>query len=126
MKLTIERLTSFSAQDLLDLGKIWPGQTPDIWQQWLDEGNALFAARFNQRLLAAVKVEPEGASARLHDLMVREVTRRRGVGRYLLEETLRQMPEVNHWWLEEAGGDAVLQAFMAACGFRNVAGCWQK
>ncbi|VTR25670.1 Acetyltransferase, GNAT family [Serratia fonticola] len=80
MKLTIERLTSLSPQDLIDLGKIWPHQQPEQWLSWLEEGKALFAARFNERLLGAVKIEIAGQSAQLHDLLVREVTRRRGVG----------------------------------------------
>ncbi|WP_182090628.1 aspartate 1-decarboxylase autocleavage activator PanM, partial [Serratia sp. ME43] len=56
MKLTIERLTALSPQDLIDLGKIWPHQQPEQWQSWLSGGKALFAARFNERLLGAVKI----------------------------------------------------------------------
>lgn len=51
MKLTIERLTALSPQDLIDLGKIWPHQQPEQWQSWLSDGKVLFAARFNERLL---------------------------------------------------------------------------
>ncbi len=38
MKLTIERLTALSPQDLIDLGKIWPHQQPEQWQSWLSDG----------------------------------------------------------------------------------------
>ena len=42
----------------------------------------LFAARFNERLLGAVKIALQDDRAELQDLLVREVTRRRGVGLY--------------------------------------------
>ncbi|HHQ4305411.1 TPA: aspartate 1-decarboxylase autocleavage activator PanM [Serratia fonticola] len=130
MKLTIERLTSLSPQDLIDLGKIWPHQQPEQWLSWLEEGKALFAARFNERLLGAVKIEIAGQSAQLHDLLVREVTRRRGVGLYLMEDTQRQLPQVQHWQLDTTGLAARERGevgnLMRACGFQAQGDCWQK
>ncbi|WON77173.1 aspartate 1-decarboxylase autocleavage activator PanM [Serratia sp. UGAL515B_01] len=130
MKLTIERLTSLSSQDLIDLGKIWPHQQPEQWQIWLKDGKALFAARFNDRLLGAVKVDLQGDTAQLHDLMVREVTRRRGVGLYLVQDPQRQLPQVSHWQLSttglaprERGG---VNNFMQACGFQMQGDIWRK
>jgi len=124
MKLTIERLTVLSQQDVIDLEKIWPQQA--LVPGPLTDSRMLFAARFNARLLAAVKVEVTGSTAVMTGFTVREVTRRRGVGRYLLEETLRRLPEARHWRLEGDGDDVALQAFMRACGFRAVAGHWEK
>lgn len=124
MKLTIQKLDSLSAQDLIDLAKIWPEQSPAEWQRWLSGGRALFAAKFNQRLLAAVKVSLTGESAELHDLLVRDVTRRRGVGLYLLEDTLAQLPEIAHWVMK-ADADPVLVAFMLACKFHKTADGWE-
>ncbi|PLR34336.1 aspartate 1-decarboxylase autocleavage activator PanM [Chimaeribacter californicus] len=124
MKLTIERLTALSQQDVIDLEKIWPQQA--FASGPLAGDRALFAARFNARLLAAVEVEVTGTTAVMRGFTVREVTRRRGVGRYLLEETLRQLPDVRHWRLEGNRNDAALQAFMLACGFRAVGGHWEK
>ncbi|WP_431224185.1 aspartate 1-decarboxylase autocleavage activator PanM [Serratia sp. L9] len=130
MKLTIERLTSFSPQDLIDLGKIWPHQQPSHWQGWLENGKALFAARFNDRLLGAVKIELQGATAQLHDLMVREVTRRRGVGLFLLQDAQRQVPQVLQWQLSTAGlaprERGEVENFMRACGFQAQGDLWQK
>lgn len=130
MKLTIERLITLSPQDLIDLGKIWPHQQPAQWQAWLEEGKALFAARFNQRLLGAVKIDVQGDSAQLHDLMVREVTRRRGVGLYLLQDTQRQLAQVLRWQLSTVGLAArergELDNFMRACGFLAQGDLWQK
>jgi hypothetical protein len=125
MKLTIQKLNSLSAQDLIDLAKIWPEQSPAEWQCWLDNDRALFAAKFNERLLAAVKISLTGESAELHDLLVREVTRRRGVGLYLVEDTLAQMPQVKSWTMK-AEAEPVLDAFMLACGFSRDNGRWIK
>lgn len=125
MKLTIQKLTSLSAQDLIDLTKIWPKESSADWQPWLDSNRALFAANFNERLLGAVKVSTHGESAELHDLWVREVTRRRGVGLYLMEEVLAQMPHIKRWTMH-AKSEPVLDAFMLACGFTQTAGVWQK
>lgn len=56
MKLTIIRLQHFSDQDRIDLGKIWPSQDPAALM--LDENHRIYAARFNERLLGAVRVTP--------------------------------------------------------------------
>lgn len=130
MKLTIERLITLTNQDYIDLAKIWPRQVNAQWDNWLDQGNLLFAARFNQRLLAAVKVQLTGEHAELRDLMVREITRRRGVGLYLLEDLQRQLPQVAQWRLADnqpdEQDDDTLTPFMLACGFHRRDGHWQK
>ncbi|AHG20479.1 acetyltransferase [Chania multitudinisentens RB-25] len=130
MKLTIERLTTLSAQDLIDLGKIWPHQQPAQWQTWLQGDKTLFAARFNERLLGAVKIDLQSDSAQLHDLMVREVTRRRGVGLYLVQDAQRQLPQVLRWQLSTAGlpprERGEVENFMRACGFSVQGDLWQK
>ncbi|BBU80113.1 hypothetical protein EIMP300_15130 [Escherichia coli] len=84
MKLTIIRLENFSDQDRIDLQKIWPEYSPSSLQ--VDDNHRIYAARFNERLLAAVRVTLSGTEGALDSLRVREVTRRRGVGQYLLEE----------------------------------------
>lgn len=130
MKLTIERLTNLTHQDLIDLAKIWPEQEQTHWLQWISDGKPLFAARFNERLLGAVKVKVDGQQAELEDLYVRDVTRRRGVGLYLIEETLRQSPAIQQWNLADKHVTAIshtaMDGFMLACGFsRNTQG-WQR
>ncbi|MEQ4922531.1 aspartate 1-decarboxylase autocleavage activator PanM [Proteus hauseri] len=98
MKLTIEKLTQPSAQDQIDLAKIWQDEryqtaltTP------ITNEKPLFIARFNERLLAACRVDLSGESALITDFMVREVTRRRGVGHYLLSQCLAAYPAITHW-----------------------------
>jgi ribosomal protein S18 acetylase RimI-like enzyme len=125
MKLTIQKLTSLSAQDLIDLAKIWPEQTESDWQASLQNDHALFAAVFNERILGAVKITLDGNQAELSDLRVREVTRRRGVGLYLMEDVQAQLPQVNSWTMK-AEPEPVLDAFMLACGFTYKSGVWIK
>ncbi|TCQ84318.1 MULTISPECIES: aspartate 1-decarboxylase autocleavage activator PanM [Rahnella] len=125
MKLTIQKLTSLSAQDLIDLAKIWPEQTESDWQASLQNDRALFAAVFNERILGAVKITLDGNQAELSDLLVRDVTRRRGVGLYLMEDVQAQLPQVKSWTMK-AEPEPVLDAFMQACGFRNEKGVWRK
>lgn len=117
MKLTIIRLETFSDQDRICLGKIWPGRVPA--ESSLDDTHRLYAARFNERLLAAVRVTLSADQGQLEDLCVREVTRRRGVGQYLLEEVMRDNPQVRRWLLSKAGAEESLElaAFAKALGF---------
>ena len=126
MKLTIIRLENFSDQDRIDLQKIWPEYSPSSLQ--VDDNHRIYAARFNERLLAAVRVTLSGTEGALDSLRVREVTRRRGVGQYLLEEVLRNNPGVSCWWMADAGVEdrGVMTAFMQALGFTAQQGGWEK
>ena len=126
MKLTIIRLQHFSDQDRIDPGKIWPSQ--DLSTLTLDENHRLYAARFNERLLGAVRVTLGGVEGELSDLCVREVTRRRGVGQYLVEETLRDNPAINSWRVADHGVEdrGVMAAFMQALGFSAQQNGWEK
>ncbi|EPN5697442.1 aspartate 1-decarboxylase autocleavage activator PanM, partial [Cronobacter sakazakii] len=78
MKLTILRLHTLSEQDKIDLAKIWPEYPSESLR--LDENHRIYAARFNDRLLGAVRVTLRGTEGAMDSLRVREVTRRRGVG----------------------------------------------
>ena len=82
----------------------------------INSENVLFVARFNERLLAACWVKLSGNKAIITDFMVREVTRRRGVGHYLLTQCLCAYPDITHWQAislsaEENGYD-VAHAFL--------------
>ena len=126
MKLTIIRLPLFSDQDRIDLGKIWPSQDPaDIP---LDDRHRIYAARFNERLLGAVRVTLRGNEGELSALCVREVTRRRGVGQYLVEEVLQDNPQIERWRVSNAGmeDNAVMSAFMQALGFSAQQSGWER
>ena len=126
MKLTIVRLNNFSAQDLIDLGKIWPEYSASSLS--VDETHRIYAARFNERLLGAVRVTLSGTQGALDSLRVREITRRRGVGQYLIEEVIRENPDVSSWWMADVGVEdrSVMAAFMQALGFTAQADGWEK
>ncbi|MDM3792617.1 aspartate 1-decarboxylase autocleavage activator PanM, partial [Proteus mirabilis] len=59
--------------------------------------HALFVARFNGRLLEACRIKYQAKTALISDFMVREVTRRRCVGHYLLTQCLEKNPTITHW-----------------------------
>ncbi|WP_270221991.1 aspartate 1-decarboxylase autocleavage activator PanM [Kosakonia cowanii] len=126
MKLTIIRLTSFSEQDHIDLAKIWPEYAPASLD--IDDTHRIYAARFNDRLLAAVRVTLRGTEGVLDSLRVREVTRRRGVGQYLVEEVIRDNPAMTSWWIADIGVEdrAVMAAFAQALGFTAQQDGWEK
>ncbi len=126
MKLTIVRLTHLSEQDIIDLEKIWPEYAPAELQ--LDDSHRVYAAKFNDRLLGAVRMTLSGTQGELDSLRVRELTRRRGVGQYLLEELMRDNPGVSDWRMQDVGVEdrGVMAAFMQALGFRAQTGGWQK
>ncbi|MDK2365635.1 aspartate 1-decarboxylase autocleavage activator PanM [Citrobacter sp. ESY80] len=126
MKLTIVRLDNFSDQDLIDLGKIWPEYSASSLS--VDETHRIYAARFNERLLGAVRVTLSGTQGALDSLRVRDITRRRGVGQYLIEEVIRENPDVSSWWMADVGVEdrGVMAAFMQATGFAERENGWEK
>ncbi len=105
MKLTIQRLASLTAQDRIDLAKVWP--EIDIVQ---------------------LEAQLSDTQGKIIHLNVREVTRRRGVGQYLLEETIAQNSALADWWIADDGDadQGVRAAFMQACGFRAQADGWVR
>lgn len=128
MKLTVLRLPALTPQDRIDLAKIWPGLTLEDFEKTLNENHRLYAARFNDRLLAALQLEIAGTQGKIQALNVREATRRRGVGKYLLEETMAQNSSLTHWWIADDGSaeQSIRAAFMQACGFRAQSDGWVK
>ena len=126
MKLTIVRLVTFSDQDHIDLGKIWPEYSPSSLT--VDETHRIYAARFNERLLGAVRVTLSGTDGALDSLRVREITRRRGVGQYLIDEVIRDNPDVSAWWMSDIGVEdcSVMSAFMQATGFAERENGWER
>lgn len=126
MKLTIVRLDNFSGQDLIDLSKIWPEYSASSLS--VDETHRIYAARFNERLLGAVRVTLSGTQGALDSLRVRDITRRRGVGQYLIEEVIRDNPDVSSWWMADVGVEdrSVMTAFMQASGFTAQENGWEK
>ncbi len=128
MKLTIQRLASLTAQDRIDLAKVWTEIDIVQLEAQLSETQRLYVARFNDRVLAALQLTISGTLGKITCLNVREVTRRRGVGQYLLEETIAQNGALADWWIADDGDadQGARAAFMQACGFRAQVDGWVK
>ncbi|SFN42247.1 Acetyltransferase (GNAT) domain-containing protein [Izhakiella capsodis] len=128
MKLTIIRLINLTSQDQTDLSKIWPLQAIPSLVGALNEQSQIYAARFNDRLLAALQLDVRGTQGRVHHLAVREITRRRGVGKYLLEEVIAQNTMITLWRVasDGSGESSTIAAFMQRCGFRAEDDDWVK
>jgi GNAT superfamily N-acetyltransferase len=64
----------------------------------------------------------------LDSLRVRDITRRRGVGQYLIEEVIRENSDVSSWWMADVGVEdrSVMAAFMQALGFTAQENGWEK
>ena len=126
MKLTIIRLETFSDQDRIDLAKIWPEYSASSLN--VDDTHQIYAARFNERLLAAVRITLSGSEGALDSLRVRDVTRRRGVGQYLIEEAMARNSQVTRWWIADVGVEdrSVMAAFTQALGFSPQQDGWEK
>jgi len=102
MPVYVESVTQPSPQDLTDLAKIYADApewllTPYASAEALIAAaladGSLIAGRFNDRLLGAALLQGSDEAWRLSHLCVRKLTRKRGVGRRLLEETQRQASE---------------------------------
>ncbi len=98
MPVYVETVTQPSPQDRSDLAKIYADApawllTPHASAEALIESaladGSLIAGRFNDRLLGAAVLQRGDNVWRLSHLCVRKLTRQRGVGRRLLEETQR-------------------------------------
>jgi len=102
MPVYVESVTQPSPQDLTDLAKIYadapdwllaPYSSADTLIAAALADGSLIAGRFNDRLLGAALLQRGDYAWRLSHLCVRKLTRKRGVGRRLLEETQRQASE---------------------------------
>jgi len=102
MPVYVESVSQPSPQDLTDLAKIYadapdwllaPYSSADTLIAAALADGSLIAGRFNDRLLGAALLQRGDDAWRLSHLCVRKLTRKRGVGRRLLEETQRQASE---------------------------------
>ncbi|MGG4606696.1 aspartate 1-decarboxylase autocleavage activator PanM [Providencia sp. Me31A] len=123
MRLTIIPLVIPTEQQYVDLYKIWPDLSQVQLEKQLATGQQFYAARFNERLLGAAKITINSSSATVHDFCIREVTRRRGVGSYLLEKICQGIPDITQWKFDMSGvvqqEKEAVKLFLAAQGFNS-------
>ncbi|MHB0765720.1 aspartate 1-decarboxylase autocleavage activator PanM [Stutzerimonas sp. NM35] len=111
MPVFVETITEPSQQDLVDLAKIFadapawllaPHANAEALIQAALADGSLIAGRFNDRLLGAALLRRDTRHWRLSHLCVRKITRRRGVGKRIIDEARRLAAE--------AGGELHLAA----------------
>ena len=98
MPIVVEALNEVTYQDQHDLQKIYldapdwllaPQQSPEQLVESLLHEGSLIAARFNDRLLGAARLERTPDIWHLSHLCVRKITRRRGVAERMVHEAQR-------------------------------------
>ena len=98
MPVYVEFVRQPSAQDRSDLAKVYTDAPAWLLAPHADAdaliaagiaSGRLIAGRFNDRLLGAALLEQGADCWRLSHLCVRQITRQRGVGRRLLDESQR-------------------------------------
>ncbi|WP_409440314.1 aspartate 1-decarboxylase autocleavage activator PanM [Psychromonas sp. GE-S-Ul-11] len=98
MRLSVFIADTLSTQLVIDLQKIYGNYLPAtsltteaITEQLNDSTSRLFLTMFNERHIGGVKVQITGTTATLSQLQIRDLTRRRGVGKNLLTQVEKQL-----------------------------------
>jgi len=98
MRLSVFIADTLSTQLVIDLQKIYGDYLPAsslttdvIAEQLNDSQSRLYLTMFNERHIGAVKVQITEAKAALSQLQIRDLTRRRGVGKNLLKQVEKQL-----------------------------------
>lgn len=124
MPVTLEKIDQPSAQDLIDLQKIYNDFPGDFdWDalqalQATETDLQLYGARFNDRLLGAITTKAEQQTIALDHLCVRKVTRQRHVGRDLLRLLRQQYPQ-SELTLRYCQASTALTQLMLSQGFEQ-------
>ena len=104
MPIVVEHLEQATQQDQQDLQKIYRDAPAWLFEPFSDatqliarclEEGSLIAARFNDRLLGAARLQRHQNAWRLSHLCVRNITRRRGVAERLVSEARRMAQQDN-------------------------------
>ena len=130
MRLSVFIANQTSPQLIIDLQKIYLDLLPvetlteQAIQACLSEPcTRLFMTMFNERHIGAVKVVTEAKKAVLSQLCIREITRRRGIGKNLLKQVETQLVSeaINEveYSLEEVNENelTIMQTFLQECGY---------
>jgi len=130
MRLSVFIAEQISSQLIIDLQKIYSGLltteslTEQAVQKLLSEPcTRLFMTMFNERHIGAVKVMTKAKKAILSKLCIREITRRRGIGKNLLKQVETQLisEAINEveYSLEEVNESELIttQVFLKECGY---------
>ena len=98
MRLSVFIANTLSTQLIIDLQKIYLTYLPEsvvneqaISKVLAQTSSRLYLTMFNERHIGAVKVQLDTTQATLSDLCIREITRRRGVGKNLLKQVEKSL-----------------------------------
>lgn len=93
MRLSVFIANTLSIQLVIDLQKIYLGHLPPqslteqaIANELAQTKSCLYVTMFNERHIGAVKVQLDATQATLSQLTIRDLTRRRGIGKNLLKQ----------------------------------------
>jgi len=131
MRLSVFIAAQPSQQLIIDLQKIYAGLLPSdsftelaITEYIAEPSQRLFMTMFNERHIGAVKVSSKNNIATLSALCIREITRRRGIGKNLLTQIEKQFSSENithiEYHLSEVNADAMaaMKLFLSASGYQ--------
>ena len=131
MRLSVFIANTVSTQLVIDLQKIYANYLPEasLTEQTLAElitqsTSRLYMTMFNERHIGAVKVQINATQATLSQLTIRDLTRRRGVGKNLLKQlekslTAEGMTDIEYNLKEVAEVELLAtQAFLSDSGYQ--------
>ncbi|WP_160060213.1 aspartate 1-decarboxylase autocleavage activator PanM [Psychromonas sp. L1A2] len=131
MRLSVFIANTVSTQLVIDLQKIYANYLPEasLTEQALAElitqsSSRLYMTMFNERHIGAVKVQINATQATLSQLTIRDLTRRRGVGKNLLKQlekslTAEGMTDIEYNLKEVAEVELLAtQAFLSDSGYQ--------
>ena len=131
MRLSVFIANTVSTQLVIDLQKIYANYLPEasLTEQALAElitqsPSRLYMTMFNERHIGAVKVQINATQATLSQLTIRDLTRRRGVGKNLLKQlekslTAEGMTDIEYNLKEVAEVELLAtQAFLSDSGYQ--------
>lgn len=100
MRLSVFTVDTLSTQLIIDLQKIysniWPAASltaQALNNIFITNTAQLFVTMFNERHIGSVKITIESEEATLSLLCVRDITRRRGIGKNLLKQVEKTLVE---------------------------------
>lgn len=130
MRLSASQLSQLTPEILHDLSRLGLPVPSEAIAGWLEHAGQAWIATFNNKVIALAIAHQSGMDYTLDFLSVREATRRRGVGCYLLQELTNALPDsvqLLDSQSERLEGVELAQwhQFLAACDWQqNVTGQW--
>lgn len=115
----------YTDQDAADLETLYPGDSTQLLNSAQSDKLLLIGGRFNGRLLGALTLTPiHGGDFEMARLTVRSVTRRRGVARQLMIQTLKTLPESLNSISADLSNSPELSELFIEMGFKAQANIW--